>query len=160
MRDKYYDPDGWKLCTLRRQIELGQSLWLVCATCQKSTYFDTIAWANAHDVDLDIPLKTLGKAIRCQRCGTLGVGAYAEPYSNFQKQPRGTNPNGPVCPTCGSDNVESRRMLASEFPNFVYPKRIEGSKFALGKMMEVCGCKSCDNWWTQANGDRLSRNSR
>ena len=64
MRDKYYDPEGWKLCTLRYNIELGQRLWLLCGTCRKSRYFDTAEWAKKHNIDLDTPFKSLGKAIR------------------------------------------------------------------------------------------------
>jgi hypothetical protein len=57
MRDKYYDPDGWKQCTLRYELEIGRGLWLLCGTCQKSRYFDIAEWAQKHGVDLDTPLK-------------------------------------------------------------------------------------------------------
>lgn len=108
MRDKYYDRDGWKKCTLRHEIELGRGLWLLCGTCRKSHYFNIADWARKHGVDLDTPLKTLGKAIRCKRCGTLGISAYAEPYNNLAPQPRHRNENGPICPVCGSNDVSNK----------------------------------------------------
>lgn len=157
MRDKYYDPEGWKQCTLRHNIELGQRLWLLCGTCQKSRYFDTAAWARLHGVDLDMPLRTLGRLIRCERCGTLGIAAYAQPYDNLPPLPHRIAEDGPVCPACGSSDVESRRMLTSEYPNIIYPN-VGRPRFAVGKTMQVCGCSQCDNWWTQANGDKLPRN--
>lgn len=116
MRDKYFDPEGWKRCTLRNTIDLGQGLWLLCGTCQKSRDFDTADWAAKYCVDLDTPLKTLGKAIRCQRCGTLGVSAYGTPYNNLPPQPRHRMDDDPICPRCGSDDVQSRRMRTTDYP--------------------------------------------
>lgn len=151
MRDKYYDPDGWKRCTLRREIELGHRLWLICGTCRKSRYFDTANWAREHGVSLDTPLKTLGKAIRCKRCGTLGISAYAEPYSNLQPQPHYHIENGPICPVCGSNDVHRWPLRLTDFPSGVWPK------FMGGPAMETCGCERCDNWWTQPKGVKLAR---
>jgi hypothetical protein len=149
MRDKYFDPDGWKRCTLRHNIDLGQGLWLLCGSCQKSRYFDTAEWAKTHGVDLDTPLKTLGKAIRCQRCGARAVSAYAEPYSNRVPQPRHRLDDDPICPVCGSDDVRRRRILTTD-----YPPRFQ-RKFMRGHTMQTCGCEICDNWWTQVEGIRL-----
>lgn len=72
MRDKYFDPAGWKQCTLRRTLELGQGLWLLCGTCQKSRDFDIAEWATKHGVALDTPLRIVGNdplpALRNSRC--------------------------------------------------------------------------------------------
>lgn len=149
-RDKYYDPDGWKRCTLRHNIELDKGLWLLCGTCQKSRYFNTAEWAKQHGVGLDTPLKTLGRSIRCRRCGTLGISAYAQPYDNLPPQPPFQHEEGdPICPRCGSDDVQSRRILTTDYqPGCV-------RKFMLGHAMKVCGCYACDNWWTQPEGVKL-----
>jgi hypothetical protein len=58
-----------------------------------------------HGVNLDTPFKTLRKAIRCQRCGTLGISVYAQPYCNSGPQPRHPYDNDPICRKCGSDDV-------------------------------------------------------
>lgn len=101
MRDKYCDPDSWKRCTLRHNIELGKGLWLLCGPCQKSRDYDIADWAMKHGVDLDTPLKTLGRGIRCQRCGTLGILVYAHPYDNLPPRPSPQHDEGdPVCPAC------------------------------------------------------------
>jgi hypothetical protein len=154
MRDKYYDPEGWKKCTLRSVLGLGEDLWLICGTCQKSRGFDTAEWAAKHGVDLDLPLKTLEKAIRCQRCGARGkdrgVSAYARPYTNLQPQPKHRNENDPICPRCGSDDVQSRRMLVSEFPGVTIWTIDKIPRFVAGKVMIRCGCYACNNFWTQS----------
>jgi hypothetical protein len=150
MRDKYFDLDGWKKCTLRHNIELGQGLWLLCGTCRKSRYFNAIDWARQHGVDLDTPLKTLGRSIRCRRCGTFGVSAYAQPYDNLPPQPqRHRFDHGPICPACGSDDVHQWPLRLSDYPPGVRPK------FMGGRAMEICGCEACDNWWTQPKGVQL-----
>jgi hypothetical protein len=154
MRDKYFDPEGWKKCTLRHNIELGQGLWLLCGTCQKSRNFDTAVWAKKYRVDLDTPLKPLGNMIRCQRCGTRGVSAYGTPYNNLSPQPRHRMDNDPICPRCGSDDVQCRRMLTTDHP----PGRKR--KFMSDRTMTVCGCHACDNWWAQPEGLRLALNGR
>jgi hypothetical protein len=154
MRDKYFDPEGWRQCTLRNQIGHGQRLWLLCGTCRKSRYLDTAEWAQKHGVDLDTPLKTLGNAIRCQRCGTRGgergVSAYAEPYSNYTHQPRRPKKGGPLCPRCGSEDVHRWPLRLSDFP-YGFER---GFMPKLG--MEICGCESCDNWWTQGRDTKLA----
>jgi hypothetical protein len=153
VRDKYYDPDGWKRCTLRSEIEIGRGLWLVCGTCQKSRYFKIPDWAREHGVNLDTPFKTLGKRIRCQRCGTRGgehgVSAYGQRHSSFETQPRQRMRDDAICPRCGSDDVQKRRMLTTDYPAGCRPK-FKGN----GAMM-VCGCYACDNWWTQPEGIKL-----
>jgi hypothetical protein len=59
---------------------------------EKADFPNYVSGAREHGVDLDTPFKTLGKRIRCQRCGTRGgergVSAYGQPYSNFEPQPR------------------------------------------------------------------------
>jgi hypothetical protein len=116
MGDRYYDPEGWKKRTLRSLLEFEQGLWLICRTCQKSRDFDAAEWAAKHRVDLDVPLKTLEKAIRCQRCGTRGgdhgVGAYGQPYSIASKpQPRRIDENDPICPRCGQTTCKADECL-------------------------------------------------
>jgi hypothetical protein len=143
MRDKYFDPDGWRQCTLRHTLELGQRLWLLCGTCQKSRDLDVMEWATKHGVNLDTPLRT-SVAIHCQRCGTRGVSAYGTPYNNLPPQPRHRMKDDPICPRCGSDDVLSRRMLTTDYPSGCRPR------FKGNSAMFVCGCYSCDNWWTQA----------
>lgn len=149
MRDTYFDPNGWKRCTLRHEIENGHGLWLLCGMCQKSRYFDIADWAREHGVDLHTPFSTLGRRVRCRRCGTLGVSAYGQPYSNLPREPRHGG-NGPVCPACGSDDVRTRRVLTTDYPPGF--KR----RFMLGRAMQVCGCETCDNWWTQPEGMRIT----
>ena len=151
MRNKYYDPEGWKLCTLRYNVELGRGLWLLCGACRKSRYFDTAEWAKKHNIDLDTPFKTLGKAIPCHRCGTRGVSAHAEPYRNSDSQPARRFADGPICPECGWDDVHVWPLRFSDYPPGF--KR----KFARNRMMETCGCEQCDNWWTQPTGLRIQR---
>jgi hypothetical protein len=160
MRDKYYDPEGWKKCTLRSLLGLGQDLWLICGTCQKSRDFDTAEWAAKHGIDLNIPLKTLEKAIRCQRCGARGedrgVSAYAVPYSIGSKsQLRCRDRDDPICPSCGSDDVESRRMQVSDYPGVTIWTTNKLPRFVAGKVMIRCGCYACDNFWTQPKGIKL-----
>lgn len=151
MRDKYFDPDGWKKCTLRREIQIGRGLWLLCGTCQKSHYFNIADWAREHGVDLDTPFKTLGKRIRCQRCGTRDVSAYGQPYGIHSPQPLQRIRDDPICPRCGSDDVQRRRMLTTDYPPGCKPT------FKGNCAMIVCGCYACDNWWTQPEGTKLTR---
>jgi len=159
MPDKYYDPEGWKKCTLRALIELDRSLWLICGTCQKSRDFAVAEWAAKHRVDLDIPLKTLEKAIRCQRCGARGVSAYGTPYSIPTKpQPRHIDENAPICPRCGSDDVQTRPMQVRDFPDVTIWTMEKLPRFVVGKAMIRCGCYGCDNFWTQPKGLRLGSN--
>jgi len=142
MADKYYDPEGWKRCTLRHNLEVGHGLWLLCGTCRKSRYFDTAEWAKTHGVDLDTPFKSLGRRIRCQRCGTFGISAYGQPYSNFEAQPRHRYEGDLICPRCGSDDVHKWPLRRSDYP--------PGYAHFWGRpMMITCGCENCDNWWTQ-----------
>jgi hypothetical protein len=160
MRDKYYDPEGWKQCTLRSLVDQRQSLWLLCGTCQKSRDFDTAEWATKHRVNLDVPLKTLEKAIRCKRCGARGedrgVSAYETPYSIASKpEPRRRGEDGPICPRCGSADVEIRGMSVSELPGVTIWTTDKLPRFVAGKMMIRCGCSACDNFWTQPKGLRL-----
>ena len=163
MRDKYYDPEGWKQCTLRSLVDQRQGLWLICGTCQKSRDFDAGEWAGKHGVDLDVPLKTLEKAIRCQRCGTRGgdhgVGAYGQPYDNLPPQPRRRREkHEPICPRCGSDDVQTRPMKVSDYPGVTIWTTEKLPRFVAGKVMIRCGCYVCDNFWTQPQGVRLGSN--
>jgi len=160
--DKYYDSEGWKKCSLRSLVEDEEGLWLICGTCQKSRDFNAAEWAAKHRVDLDIPLKTLEKAIRCQRCGARGkdrgVSAYGTPYSIGSKpQPRRIDENDPICPRCGSDDVETRGMSVSEFPGVTIWTTDKLPRFVAGKIMIRCGCCGCDNFWTQPKGLKLAR---
>jgi hypothetical protein len=163
MRDKYYDLEGWKKCTLRSLVDQRQGLWLICGTCQKSRDFDAAEWASKHRVDLDVPLNTLEKAIRCQRCGARGddhgVSAYGTPYDNLPpQQPRQREKNDPVCPRCGSDDVQCRRMRVSDYPGVTIWTMNDLPRFVVGKVMIRCGCYACDNFWTQPQGLRLGSN--
>lgn len=147
-RDKHYDPDGWKKCTLRHEIEVGQGgLWLICGTCRKYRYFDIREWASEYGVDLDIPFKTLGTSIRCRRCGTLGVSAYAEPYGNLPPRPPAQyRDSDPICPECRSSDVHQWPLRTTD-----YPPGVE-RRFMPTTRMITCGCDRCDNWWTQPKG--------
>jgi hypothetical protein len=153
MRDKYYDPEGWKQCTLRNNLEVGHGLWLLCGTSRKSRYFATATWAREHNVDLDTPFKTLGKRIRCQRCGSRGgergVGAYGQPYGTHPAQPRRPEKDDPICPRCGSDDVHTWPWRLTDYP--------PGCKRnpRVWPMMVTCGCERCDNWWTQPQGIKV-----
>ena len=163
MPDKYYDPEVWKKCTLRALVDDGEGLWLICGTCQKSRDFDVAEWAAKHGVDLDIPLKTLQKAIRCQRCGARGkdrgVSAYGTPYSiPIKPQARCIDENDPICPRCGSDDVQIRPMQVRDFLGVTIWTMNDLPRFVVGKAMIRCGCYGCDNFWTQPKGLRLGSN--
>jgi len=57
--------DAWKKCTLRGLVENGERLWLYCAGCRRTRYLETVQWAETHGVNLDWPLLTLARRMRC-----------------------------------------------------------------------------------------------
>jgi hypothetical protein len=93
MHEKYYDPEGWKKCTLQ----------------------------------------------------------------HLSQRPRPPQIDDPICPRCGSHDIQRRRILANEFPGATYPYA-NLPRFVRDKgSMAICGCNHCDNCWVQNEGVRLPR---
>jgi len=69
--------DAWKKCTLRGLVENGERLWLYCAGCRRTRYLETVQWAETHGVNLDWPLLTLARRMRCSRCNRKAVSLRA-----------------------------------------------------------------------------------
>ena len=109
--------DAWRLCILRSILDRGQRLWIVCESCQRSEYRDAPAWIAAHHIELDTPLLTVSRRIRCVRCWRCAVTVRAEPFdgnhggwSCVEGSPKPTAP----CIWCGSRTVQQLSALATK----------------------------------------------
>ena len=139
--------DAWKKCTLRGLVENGERLWLYCAGCRRTRYLETIQWAETHGVDLDWPLLTLARRIRCSRCNRKAVSLRAQPYRNLPERDE-TVPDGiEACPLCGSRKVEKSGPLVRP----INWERLR-DQFMFGFVMAECECSQCGNWWSQPAG--------
>ena len=147
--------DAWKKCPLRGLVENGERLWLYCAACRRTRYLETIQWAEMHGVDLDWPLLTLARRIRCSRCNRKAVSLRAQPHRN-QPERDETVPDGiEACPLCGSRKIEKSGPL-------VRPVKWERpwDPFMFGFVMAECECSQCGNWWSQPAGFSIIETSR
>lgn len=139
--------DAWKKCTLRGLVENGERLWLYCTGCRRTRYLETVQWAETHGVDLDWPLLTLARRIRCSRCNRKAVSLRAEPYRN-QAERNETVPDGiEACPLCGSRKIEKAGPIVRPI-NWERP----WNGFMFGFVMVECECSQCRTWWSQAAG--------
>jgi hypothetical protein len=100
--------DAWKKCTLRGLVENGERLWLYCAGCRRTRYLETVQWAETHGVNLDWPLLTLARRMRCSRCNRKAASLRAQPYRN-QPERDETVPDGiEECPCAVHERWRNR----------------------------------------------------
>jgi hypothetical protein len=141
--------DAWKKCTLRGLVENGERLWLYCAGCRRTRYLEIVQWAETHGVDLDWPLLTFARRIRCSRCNRKAASLRAQPYRN-QPERDETVPDGiEACPLCGSRKIEKSGAIVRP----INWERLR-DQFMFGFVMAECECEcsQCWNWWSQPVG--------
>jgi len=139
--------DAWKKCTLRGLVENGERLWLYCSGCRRTRYLETVQWAETHGVDLDWPLLTFARRIRCSRCNRKAASLRAQPYRN-QPERDETVPDGiEACPLCGSRKIEKSGAIVRP----INWERLR-DQFMFGFVMAECECGQYWNWWSQPVG--------
>jgi hypothetical protein len=75
------DDDGWRAVTLAYVIGHDRRLWLYCNRCQRSQYVWPAEFAAEHGIDLETPLLSIARRIRCTGCGLRLMTVWEEPYS-------------------------------------------------------------------------------
>jgi hypothetical protein len=65
---------------------LGKRLWLSCDWCQHSVMADVRPFADRHRLDMQTPLLTVSRALRCTRCGERKAQARLEPHGYGQRR--------------------------------------------------------------------------
>jgi hypothetical protein len=139
--------DAWKKCTLQGLVENGERLWLYCAECRRTRCLETVEWAETHGVDLDWPLLTLARRIRCSRCNRKAVSLRAQPYRNQPERDEQFPTALKRAPCAGRERSRKSGPL-------VRPVKWERlrDQFMFGFVMAECECSQCGNWWSQPAG--------
>ena len=78
--------DAWKQAHLAMVAGLGKRLWLGCDGCQHTVMIAPRELANRHGLDMQTPLLTLSRALRCSRCGERKGQARLEPHGYGARQ--------------------------------------------------------------------------
>ena len=60
--------------------KLGKHLWLNCDGCQRAVMADVREFATTHQLDMNTPLLTISRRLRCTRCGKRKAHARPEPH--------------------------------------------------------------------------------
>jgi DNA-directed RNA polymerase subunit RPC12/RpoP len=72
--------DAWRQAHLAMVEGLGKRLWLGCDHCQHTVMIAPRELADRHGLDMQTPLLTLSRALRCTRCGERKGQARLEPH--------------------------------------------------------------------------------
>ena len=66
--------DAWKQAHLAMLVS-GKRAWLHCDDCRHSVMIEPAELAQRHRLDMQTPLLTISKAMRCTRCEASGDAA-------------------------------------------------------------------------------------
>jgi hypothetical protein len=58
--------DAWKQAHLAMLVKLGKRAWLHCDDCRHSVMIEPHELARQHRLDMQTPLLTISKAMRCR----------------------------------------------------------------------------------------------
>jgi hypothetical protein len=72
--------EAWKHAHLAIVEKLGKHLWLNCGWCQRAVMADVREFAKTHQLDMNTPLLTVSRRLRCTRCGERKGQARLEPH--------------------------------------------------------------------------------
>ena len=72
--------DAWKQAHLTMLVKLGKRAWLHCDDCRHSIMVEPAELAQRHRLDMQTPLLTISKAMRCTRCGARRGCCWPEPH--------------------------------------------------------------------------------
>jgi hypothetical protein len=72
--------DAWKQAHLALLAKLGKRAWLHCDGCRHSVMIEPCELAQRRRLDMQTPLLTISKAMRCTFCGAKKGCCWPEPH--------------------------------------------------------------------------------